>query len=81
MDQVKDAISVEDSVSYDKEAYSSKSQDKNCAGMLLKANPVVNGVPIDLPENVNGTASGHFLVLEACFSLVAFLPSPPPFLQ
>lgn len=64
LDQVKDAISVEDSVSCDKEAYLSKSQDKNRAGMLLKANPVVNGVPTDPPENVNGTSSGHFLVLE-----------------
>lgn len=67
LDQVKDAISVEASVSSDKEAYSSKSQDKNGAGMLLKANSVVNGMPTDPPENVNGTSGCHFLVLEACF--------------
>lgn len=64
LDQVKDAISVDASVSSDKEAYSSKSQDKNGAGMLLKANSVVNGMPTDPPENVNGTSSCHFLVLE-----------------
>lgn len=64
LDQVKDAISVEASVSSDKEAYSSKSQDKNGAEMLLEANSVVNGVPTDPPENVNGTSSCHFLVLE-----------------
>lgn len=81
LDQVKDAISVDASVSSDKEAYLSKSQDKNGAGMLLEANSVVNGVPTDPPENVNGTSSCHFLVLEACFSLVAFFPSLPPFLE
>lgn len=64
LDQVKDAISVDASVSSDKEAYLSKSQDKNGAGMLLEANSVVNGVPTDPPENVNGTSSCHFLVLE-----------------
>ncbi|KAL9434767.1 hypothetical protein AB3S75_021104 [Citrus x aurantiifolia] len=64
LDQVKDAISVEASVSSDKDAYSSKSQDKNGAGMLLEENSVVNGVPTDPPENVNGTSSCHFLVLE-----------------
>ncbi|KAK9202628.1 hypothetical protein WN944_017840 [Citrus x changshan-huyou] len=64
LDQVKDAISVEASVSSDKEAYSSKSQDKNGAGMLLKANSVVNGMPTDPPENVNGTSGCHFLVSE-----------------
>ncbi|KAK9207638.1 hypothetical protein WN943_017928 [Citrus x changshan-huyou] len=64
LDQVKDAISVDASVSSDKEAYLSKSQDKNGAGMLLEANSVVNGVPTDPPENVNGTSSCHFLVSE-----------------
>ncbi|KAL5799099.1 hypothetical protein ACOSQ2_003919 [Xanthoceras sorbifolium] len=65
LDQVEDAISVEDTVSSDMEAHSFKSQDKNGDKMLAKSDPVAKRFAIGPPLKVNGISSNnHFLVLE-----------------
>ncbi|KAK2650910.1 hypothetical protein Ddye_018399 [Dipteronia dyeriana] len=65
LNQVEDAISVEDPVSSDMESHSFKSQDKNGDKMLVKSDPAVKRVAIGPPLKVNGTSSNnHFLVLE-----------------
>ncbi|XP_059451094.1 DNA replication ATP-dependent helicase/nuclease JHS1 isoform X1 [Corylus avellana] len=65
LDQVEDVISVEDSLSSDMEAYSSKSLDRNDDEMPVKVDPAVERVAVDLPEEVTGASSNcNFLVLE-----------------
>ncbi|KAK4847699.1 hypothetical protein QYF36_004865 [Acer negundo] len=65
LDQVEDAISVEDPVSSDMESHSFKSHDKNGDKMLVRSDPAVKRVAIGSPLKVNGASSNnHFLVLE-----------------
>ncbi len=75
MDQVEDVISVEDSLSSDMEAYSSKSHDRNDDEMPVKVDPAVERVAVDLPEEVTGGSSNcNFLVLEVCFTFQILCP-------
>ncbi|XP_044494174.1 DNA replication ATP-dependent helicase/nuclease JHS1 isoform X2 [Mangifera indica] len=65
LDQVEDAISVEDSVSGGMEVNPSKFEDKKSDKMFIKADPHVKRVTIDPPEKVNSASSNYyFLVLE-----------------
>lgn len=74
LDQVEDAISVEDSVSGGMEVNPSKFEDKKSDKMFIKADPHVKRVTIDPPEKVNSTSSNYyFLVLEVCFSSMIFI--------
>ncbi|XP_030966740.1 DNA replication ATP-dependent helicase/nuclease JHS1 isoform X1 [Quercus lobata] len=65
LDQVEDVISVEDSISNDTEAYSSKIHNRNGDGMTVEVDPTVERVAVDLPEDAIGDLSNrNFLVLE-----------------
>ena len=69
LDQVEDVISVEDSISNDTEAYSSKIHNRNGDGMTVEVDPTVERVAVDLPEDAIRDFSNHnFLVLEVCFT-------------
>lgn len=69
LDQVEDVISVEDSISNDTEAYSSKIHNRNSDGMTVEVDPTVERVAVDLPEDaIRDFSHCNFLVLEVCFT-------------
>lgn len=76
LDQVEDAISVEDTVSGGMEACLSVSKDKNGEKMDLKVNPAVKGAVTNSPEMVNRAVfKPKFLVLEVCFIILQIVYS------
>lgn len=65
LDQVKDAISVEDLVSKNLESNSSKVESKNYDEVSINMDPAIKVTSTNLTEKVIGTSSdSHFLVLE-----------------
>ncbi|XP_040995352.1 DNA replication ATP-dependent helicase/nuclease JHS1 [Juglans microcarpa x Juglans regia] len=65
LDQVEDVISVEDSLSSDMEAYSTKVHNRDGDGISVKLDRAVERMAMNLPAEVNGASSHcNFLVLE-----------------
>ena len=68
LDQVEDAISVEDATICDNSASVLKFQDGEADDLLVKVDPAVERTKSHRPEEViNESSNSHFLVLEVCF--------------
>lgn len=71
LDQVKDVISVEDSVLIGNKAYSPTDQQINDTEMALKSSPLVpREAPVPQEKLTRSTSNHKFLILEVCLSSI-----------